>query len=66
MDPLSILAIVFIATIIDLIFGELPTQIHPVVFIGRIIEIFKKLKEKYSIIDKRIAGAFLTIFLITY
>jgi adenosylcobinamide-phosphate synthase len=64
MDPLSILAIVFIATIIDLIFGELPTQIHPVVFIGRIIEIFKKLKEKYSIIDKRIAGAFLTIFLI--
>ena len=64
MGPLSILTIIFIAVVIDLLFGELPTNIHPVVFIGRIIEIFKKLKERYSLINTRIAGAFLTIFLI--
>lgn len=64
MDPISILAIIFIAVLIDLIFGELPTQIHPVVFIGRIIEFFKLMNEKYSNINKRISGAFLTIFLI--
>lgn len=64
MDPLSILTIIFIAVVIDLLFGELPTNVHPVVFIGRIIEIFKKLKERYSLINTKIAGAFLTIFLI--
>ncbi len=64
MDPLSIIGIIFIAVIIDVVLGELPTKIHPVVFIGRIIEIFKKLKERYPCINKRIAGAFLTIFLI--
>lgn len=64
MDPLSILAIILIAVVIDLLFGELPTKIHPVVFIGRIIEIFKNLNGKYTFLNKRIAGAFLTIFLI--
>jgi adenosylcobinamide-phosphate synthase len=64
MDPLSILGIIFIAVIIDLLFGELPSKIHPVVFIGRIIVIFNKLKEKYPRINKKIAGAFLTISLI--
>jgi adenosylcobinamide-phosphate synthase len=64
MDPLSILAIILIAVVIDLLFGELPTKIHPVVFIGRIIEIFKNLNRKYTFLNKRIAGAFLTIFLI--
>jgi adenosylcobinamide-phosphate synthase len=64
MDPISILAIIFIAVLIDLIFGELPTQIHPVVFIGRIIDFFKLLNEKYSNINNRISGALLTIFLI--
>lgn len=64
MDPLSILVIIFIAVIIDLLFGELPTKIHPVVFIGRIIVIFNEFKEKYPRINKKITGAFLTIFLI--
>ncbi len=64
MYSLSILAIILIAVVIDLLFGELPTKIHPVVFIGKLIEIFKNLKEKYSFLNKRIAGAFLTIFLI--
>lgn len=64
MDPLSILAVISIAVVIDLLFGELPANVHPVVFIGKIIEIFKKLKEKYPSFNTRIAGAFLTIFLI--
>ncbi len=65
MYPSSILFIILIAVVIDILFGELPTKIHPVVFIGRIIEIFKGFKENHSFIDKRIWGAFLTIFLIT-
>ena len=64
MDPISILGIIFIAVIIDLLFGELPTKIHPVVFIGRIIVIFNEFKENYPTINKKIAGFFLTIFLI--
>jgi adenosylcobinamide-phosphate synthase len=64
MDPLSILGIIFIAIVIDLLFGELPTKIHPVVFIGRIIVIFNKYKDKYPHINKKISGALLTIFLI--
>jgi adenosylcobinamide-phosphate synthase len=64
MDPSSILGIIFIAIVIDLLFGELPEKIHPVVFIGRIITIFNEFKKKYSDINKRITGAFLTIFLI--
>ena len=64
MDPLSILVIILVAVVIDLLFGELPTKIHPVVFIGRLIEIFKNLKEKYYFLNKKIIGVFLTIFLI--
>jgi adenosylcobinamide-phosphate synthase len=64
MDPVSILSIIFIAIAIDLLFGELPTKIHPVVFMGRIIAIFNEFKEKYPHINKKITGAFLTIFLI--
>jgi adenosylcobinamide-phosphate synthase len=64
MDPISILLIIIIAVVIDLLFGELPTKIHPVVFIGRIITIFNEFKEKYPLINKKITGAFLTIFLI--
>ena len=64
MDPLSILGIIVIAIVIDLLFGELPEKIHPVVFIGRIIIIFNNFRKKYSCINKRITGAFLTISLI--
>ncbi len=63
MDQLSILVIIFIALVIDLLFGELPTKIHPVVFIGRIIAIFNEFKDKYPPINKKIMGVFLTIFL---
>ena len=56
---------ILIAVVIDLIFGELPTKIHPVVFIGRIIEIFKGFKENYSFIIKE-SGVVLTIFLIMF
>lgn len=64
MDPLSLIVIIFLAVIIDLIFGELPAKIHPVVFIGKFIEIFKIFKENYSCVDNRLAGLILTIFLI--
>lgn len=64
MDPSSILGIIVIAIAIDLLFGELPEKIHPVVFIGRIIIIFNNFRKKYSFINKRITGAFLTISLI--
>ncbi len=63
MDPLAILVIIFIALVIDLLFGEIPTKIHPVVFIGRIIASFNEYKDKYPPINKKIAGVFLTIFL---
>jgi len=35
-----ILLILFLAIAIDLIFGELPTKIHPVVYIGKVIDYF--------------------------
>lgn len=36
-----------ISIIIDLFYGELPTKIHPVVIIGKIIDFFKKLFIRY-------------------
>ena len=51
----------FISLIIDLIYGELPTKIHPVVLIGKIIDFFKnsfiKCHNKWS-------GFFTTLFTI--
>ncbi len=64
MDPLSLIVIISLAVLIDLIFGELPAKIHPVVLIGKFIEIFKIFKENHSCLDNRLAGLILTIFLI--
>jgi adenosylcobinamide-phosphate synthase len=64
MDPSSLIVIISLAVIIDLIIGELPAKIHPVVLIGKFIEIFNIFKENYSIMDNRLAGLILTIFLI--
>lgn len=58
-----------ISLAIDLIYGELPTKIHPVVIIGKIIEFFKK---KFIGIKNRLSGLFvvvcvcLTIYIILY
>ncbi len=64
MEPILIIPIILIAVIIDLVFGELPLIIHPVVYIGKIIDFFSISKEKYSVLDRKISGMILTIFLI--
>ena len=53
----------FISLIIDLFYGELPTKIHPVVIIGKIICFFKKLFIKYH---NRWSGFFTTLFTIVF
>jgi adenosylcobinamide-phosphate synthase len=64
MEPILIIPIILIAIIIDVVFGELPLIIHPVVFIGKIIDFFKITKEKYPVLDSKISGMIFTIFLI--
>ena len=51
----------FISLLIDLIYGELPTKIHPVVIIGKIIDFFKNYFIKYH---NRWSGFFTTLFTI--
>ena len=64
MDYTLLIPIILIAITIDMLFGELPSIIHPVVLMGKIIGYFNNLKEKQSSLDSRIAGVILTIFLI--
>lgn len=53
-----IIAILTLSIAVDLIFGELPVKIHPVVFIGKLIDFFSK----YLInVKSRITGIILTI-----
>lgn len=52
------LIILVIATFIDLILGELPKKIHPVVFIGKIIDLFLKYLIEFK---NKISGFFLTL-----
>ena len=66
MDFSSIIPIILLAVVIDIVFGELPSQIHPVVLMGNIIGYFKNLKDKHSSIDCKFAGALLTFFLIIF
>ena len=53
-----ILLSLFSAIFLDIIYGELPTKIHPVVFIGSIISFFKNIFIK---IKNRWSGLFLTL-----
>ena len=55
-----ILSLIF-SLLIDLIIGELPTKIHPVVIIGKIIDYFKNIFIKFN---SRWSGFFTTIFTI--
>ena len=48
-----------ISLLIDLILGELPTKIHPVVIIGKIIDFFKNIFIKFR---NRWSGFFTTLF----
>lgn len=56
----NILLIVIIAVLIDIIFGELPSKIHPVVLMGKFIEFFKGFLIKH---DSKMSGMLLTLIL---
>lgn len=64
MDPTSLIPIILIAVVIDLLIGELPSKIHPVVLMGKLISCFKRLKERYSTFNTKLSGAIFTLTLI--
>ncbi|MBZ2165055.1 cobalamin biosynthesis protein [Methanobacterium spitsbergense] len=55
---MDILTIILIAVIIDIILGEPPSKIHPVVLMGELINILKNILTKYN---NKISGVVLTI-----
>jgi adenosylcobinamide-phosphate synthase len=59
----SILLIILIALIIDLLFGELPARIHPVVWMGKLIDILKSHLINYR---SKISGIILTLVLLIF
>ncbi len=56
---LFIVVTLIVSLAIDLIFGELPTKIHPVVIIGKIIDIFKSM---FISMKNRLSGFLTTTF----
>lgn len=69
MKSMEILFIIITAVLIDILFGEPPTKIHPVVLMGNIIDYFKKLLVPFNSKWTGILLTFLTIIifvLITY
>ena len=54
-----ILITLILSLLVDLIYGELPTKIHPVVIIGKFISFFKNIFIKYK---NRLSGFFTTLF----
>ena len=54
-----ILITLILSLLVDLIYGELPTKIHPVVLIGKFISFFKNIFIKYK---NRLSGFFTTLF----
>lgn len=59
---MDILIIIILAIISDVIFGELPAKIHPVVWMGKFIDIFKARLINYR---NKISGILLTLMLLT-
>ena len=55
------LFIIVIAIVIDVIFGELPTKIHPVVWMGKLIDLFKGYLINYR---SKISGIILTFCIV--
>ena len=55
---MDLLFIIIIAIIIDVIFGELPATIHPVVWMGKLIDINKSYLINYK---AKISGIILTL-----
>lgn len=58
---LSILPIILIAIVIDLLFGELPSKIHPVVWMGKMIDTLMNFLIKYK---NKTSGITLTLAVI--
>jgi adenosylcobinamide-phosphate synthase len=58
---MELLIVLIIALIIDLSFGELPSKIHPVVWMGKYIDIIKK---SLFNLGGRLSGILLTVFLL--
>ena len=56
-----LLTILLFSLAIDLVLGEFPFQIHPVVWIGKIINLFKGMFIKY---DSKLAGLIVSILVI--
>jgi len=56
-----LLLIIAVAIIIDIIFGELPSKIHPVILMGKLIKHFKPPFVKYN---TRISGLILTLMVV--
>ena len=54
-----ILITLILSLLVDLIYGELPTKIHPVVIIGKFISFFKNIFIKYK---NRLSGFITTLF----
>ncbi|MDD3985506.1 MAG: cobalamin biosynthesis protein [Methanobacterium sp.] len=54
---MDMLTIIIIAVIIDIIMGEFPLKIHPVVFMGNLINLLKGLLKKYN---NKISGIIIT------
>lgn len=54
-----ILITLILSLLVDLIYGELPTKIHPVVIIGKFISFFKNIFIEYK---NRLSGFFTTLF----
>lgn len=55
---MTILVIIIFAVLIDIILSELPSNIHPVVLMGAVINTIKKLLSKYN---NKVSGIILTI-----
>ncbi len=58
---MDILIIILIAVAIDILFGELPAKIHPVVLMGRLINIFRNWLSQYN---NKLSGIILTTSLL--
>lgn len=54
---LNILLIIFIAIILDVIFGEIPSKLHPVVWMGKLIDLLSSYLIQYK---TKISGVILT------
>lgn len=59
---INLIFIVIIAIIIDVIFGEFPEKVHPVVWMGKLIDVFNSNLIKYR---NKISGIILTLVIVT-